>query len=236
MLDRLHLALDRAVRTRIFSQPPAKAFALSAYANAESGGEGRFFDYALARVTEARLRRMIERHRDDEVRHAALFAERRVALGLPEVPVPAELETVGLLSAAAGGILDRPARDDGDVAEAFALLLVVEERALALFDRSARVCAALGDLETAALFTEIGADERRHLRYCEVIGREMVGEADFAARVARLRVLEARVYGEQSRGILNHLLDRGWLTLPWWLEALVRVRRPRPQLALAAPQ
>jgi hypothetical protein len=224
MLDRLALVLDSAIRGRIFAQPAAKAFALCAYADAESGGEGRFFDLALAHVTDPRLRRMIKRHRDDEDRHAALFAARREALGLPAHVVPAHLKTVELLSAACDDLLDRPVRGDTDVAEAYALLFVVEERALLLFGRSAAVCRALGDADTAALFDRIGEDERRHLKYCEVIGREMVGEASFAARVTRLRAIEARVYAAQSRAVVRHMLDRGWLTLPWWLGGLVRLR------------
>ncbi len=222
-------ALDAAIRNKMYTQPRAKAFSLSAYADAEGSGEGAVFERALKRALDPDVARMIRRHQQDENQHARWLTERRVALGLPEETIPAHLKTIERLSEESGGTLDLPMTEDEHVAEVYALLYVVEERALEEFDHAARGLEAVGDTESAALFRTIAKDEERHLRYCTAIGnRYGGGEAAFTGRVARMRAIEARVYAAQQRAFTQYLLDTGRLVLPWWIRAVTT-----PMMAVA---
>jgi rubrerythrin len=234
----LHLVLDtldHAVRRAIFSQPRAKAFALSSYAAAEASGEGKVFVRAMERVQDTRLRRLLQQHEADELRHAHILSMRRDELGLPEHAIPEHLDLVERLSNEAGGLLRREMRCDEDVADAFTLLYVIEERALDEFRRAAEALRETGDEGTAALFDSISRDERRHLRYCETIAtRHGPG---FDVRLARMRELERRVYGKQTRDWTWHLLSSGLLSLPVVLGAVVRASLSLAnRLALPAPE
>jgi rubrerythrin len=229
LLERFGAWADRAIRTRMYQQAGAKAYVLSAYADAEGSGEGQVFDRALSRASDPELARMIRKHQDDELRHERMFEDRRKALGLPRMVVPAHLKTVDRLSAEAGGILDQPMDNDGAVAQAYALLYLVEERAYSEFGLAQAAFAETGDPQTAAMLGEIARDEERHLRYCLAVGRRYAGSAAaFRARVEALRPLEGRVYAAQSRGTVEHLLARGDLVLPRWMRLWLR-----PTMALA---
>jgi len=229
--------LDRLVRAQVLAQFKAKAFSFAAYADAESGGESAVFDRALARAEDPELARMMRVHRDDELRHAALFEARARALALPPLPVPDALKTIERLSEAAGGVLELPMDSDEDVATVYQLLFVVEERALAEFGRAAAALERLGDSESAAMLREIAGDEARHLRYCRAVGRRYSGgDAAFEAGVEAMRAIERRVYAEQSRASVLYMLDRGWLRLPGWSESLLRaVVGAAERLGLEAP-
>lgn len=210
-------ALDQAVRQAMFRQPAAKAFSLSAYADAEGTGEGAVFDRALLRSSDPEVTRMIRRHQQDERNHAQWLAERRDALGLPAQPIPAHLRTIEILSAEAGGVLDLPMTEDAHVAAVYALLYVVEERALLEFDQAARALDAVGDAESAALFRRIAQDERNHLRYCSAVGAKFSDAAAWDASVASMRVIEARVYAHQQRQFTRFVVDSGRFVMPRWM-------------------
>ena len=221
---------DRKIRAQIYKQPQAKAFILSAYADAEGSGEGQVFERALRRASDPDLARMIRKHQEDEQRHEQMFEARREALNLPRMPVPDHLKMVDVLSAAGGGILDQPMDNDGAVAEAYALLYLVEERAYTEFGVARAGLIAAGDLESAAMLAEIAADEDRHLRYCLAIGRKYAGSSErFRERIEALRPIESRVYAESSRATLKHLLDGGHLKLPFgmwiWLGPTLALAR-----------
>lgn len=216
----LHDAIDTAVRKAIFQQTDAKAFALSSYADAEGSGEGQVFTQALRRVKDTRLLRLIEQHQIDELRHAFLLTQRREALGLAEHIIPAKLKMIDRLSDAAGGILRAEMTSDADVAAAYTLLYVVEERAMDEFRRAASSLRDSGDEETALLFEQIGRDEARHLRYCDAVARKY--SADFDAELARMRTIERAVYGAQARDWTWHLLSNRLLTLPRLLDTVLR--------------
>lgn len=216
----LNNVVDHAVRRAIFEQPDCKAFALSSYADAEASGEGQVFTQALKRVEDPKLQRLIEQHQADELRHAALLVARREALGLSEHAIPDALRMIDRLSDAAGGILKSEMTSDADVAAAYTLLYVVEERAMDEFRRASAALRDAGDEETAQLFDVIARDEARHLRYCDAIARRY--SADFDGELARMRALERSVYGAQSRAWTWHILSNGLLKLPTALGALVK--------------
>ena len=221
---RLNDTLDRHVRHAMLTQPAALAFALSSYADAESAGESQVFERCLARASDPRVRAMIRRHQEDEIRHAALLDARRVALELPRYHIPAHLKVVDLLSAAAGGVLELPMDEDRHVALAYHLLYVVEARAVDEFDRATAAFEATGDRETAALFASIRADETRHLRYCDAIARKFSTDAaEFDRDRARMVDIERRVYGAQTRAFTLHMLREGIFVLPEPWDSLLGV-------------
>lgn len=77
--DRLDLSFLRF----LLKSPEGRQHVLSQVADAESSGEARIFEQALARVEDADLQRMIRRHQADELRHAEIFLAREAATKLP---------------------------------------------------------------------------------------------------------------------------------------------------------
>lgn len=240
----LYDRLDLRIRRRILSQPGSLAYFLSSYEDAESSGEAQVFERALVRATDPEVRRLIGRHRDDELRHAAMLRRCREDLGLPTMPIPPELQLIELLSRRAGGVLELAMDRDEHVARAYQMLYVVEERAVAQFRRTIPVLRAVGRGDTAAVFESIARDEERHLLYCEAVGtRYSLDAAAFRAGLDELRAIEARAFAEVSRATVVYLMDRGLLRLPrpWGraLRALIRAAdavrlAPRPAVPVQA--
>jgi rubrerythrin len=237
--------VDRIVRRQIVRQDGARAFALSAYADAESSGEGQVFERALRRAKDPKVARMIRRHEADEVRHAAMFTTRREELGLPKHTIPARLKMVECLGDTAGGIWDLEMDKDADVVQVYQLLFVVEERALAEFSRAEAAFREAGDKGTADLFAAVALDETRHLAYCRAVGSHYeASPGEFEAGLDAMRAHEAKEYGAQSRAFTQHLLDQGLLKLSglsaWLVPLLLGVSRalrtpaPAARLLLAA--
>ena len=221
--NRLQEAIARNMRRHVFTQPSAKAYVLCAYAMAEGSGEGAIFDRALERAVDPKVAKLIRKHKEDELRHERMIIERRLALGLPWMPVPEALRGIDVLSDAAGGVLDLPMDKDEDLRRVYELLYVIEERAYQEFDDAASALELSGDHETAAVFREIRDDEANHLRYCIAVGNMFSeSEAAFMEGVQRMRVLEAKVYAEQGRQTMRHLLDARLIDLPLHWEVLVR--------------
>lgn len=75
------------------------------------------------------------------------------------------------LSDAADGSIDRDMSEPSDIAEAWAPRLVIEERALDEFARPTEALATSGDEESSDLILDTRADEARHQRACEAVGR-----------------------------------------------------------------
>ncbi len=215
--------LDLAVRRQIMGQRDSAGFAMSSYADAEANGENVVFERALKRATDPKLAQMIRKHQEDEIRHADMIEKRREALGLKRYRIPAHLQMIDILSVEAGGILERPMDSDADVGDVYALLYVIEERAVQNFGRLIQVYEDLGDMQTAAMFRSISEDEGRHLQYCKAVGKRYAGsEEAFFKEVSRIREIEARVFARVSRGFLIHLLETGMLKLPSLWNGLLR--------------
>jgi tRNA isopentenyl-2-thiomethyl-A-37 hydroxylase MiaE len=215
--------LDRSIRTEIMRQPSAKGFLLSAYSDAESSGEGEIFDKCLQRATDPTVIRMMQKHRDDEIRHGKLLADRRDELGLPAYEIPPALQWVERLSDEAGGTFDLPMDKPGDIVAAYQLLYVVEERALKDFALLAEVLEETGDDVTAKLFRTIAKDEARHLRYCEAIGRRYSStDAEWDEGVAHLRQIEADFYEDQGRKMMKHLVANELFTYRGFIGLIAR--------------
>ncbi len=196
---------------RVITSPEGRAHLLNQCADAEANGENGFFEHILAHVDDPALLRMIRKHREDELRHAALFVAARDKTGIDPGPVPDELKLIDRLDRAVGGFFAQPIRDGRDIMEAYLMLQVVEERALtqfALFELAFRCV----DDETADVIAEIADDEQRHLKYCHAIARRYAPSARTQRDTLReLRHVEARCYAENGRANMDYLFRRGWI-------------------------
>ena len=155
----------------VWTDPMRRVRTLESFSETEADG-GRDLVVAARKVSDPELREHLERHAEDEERHAALFrnraAELRSAAGVstagegPDRPYDlsrgrpgSEVDAHGFFSA---GLIE----ELGEV-DYVAMLHVAECRAAEIFE----VHRALNDHdpETTAIFTEILKDEKYHMSY-----------------------------------------------------------------------
>jgi rubrerythrin len=217
---------------RLVATPKGRAHLLNQLADAESNGEADLFNRALAQVDDPSLRKMIEKHQSDEIRHAELFSARRDATGVRTRAVPPHLKLLDRINAAADGILDEPIADRAGVMRAYLMLQVLEERAMRQFPVFEAAFREV-DPETADVLVEIMADEERHLKYCQAIAKRYApDQATLDATLAKYRELEARAFVANSRANLEWLFEReifagnGVEKAVWWVLTAVMPATP----------
>ena len=210
---------------RVITSPQGRAHLLNQCADVEGNGENGFFDHILAHVEDPALRKMIAKHRDDELRHEQLFLAARDATGIDPGPVPDELKLIDRLDRAVGGFFAQPIRDSRDVMQAYLMLQVIEERALTQFALFEIAFRAAGDERDADMIGAIARDEERHLKYCRAIARRHApDERTQRTTLTELRQLEARAFADNGRANMQHLFDRGWVSVgpveKWFWQAV----------------
>ena len=87
----------------LLKTPEGRAHLLNQVADAEDNGEASIFDQALSWVTDPKLKRIIDHHRSDEIRHGQLLRARRDATGAKVEPVPDHLKILDRIDAKLGG-------------------------------------------------------------------------------------------------------------------------------------
>src|SRR5687768_15942794 len=80
--------LSRRYLSRLLAHPKGRAHLLTSLADAEANGEGAVFDRLLSRVDDPQLQKMIRRHAQDEIRHAAMFRACAARAGAEPDPIP----------------------------------------------------------------------------------------------------------------------------------------------------
>jgi hypothetical protein len=195
----------------VLTTPAGREHILSIAVDAEEGDETGLFDQIADAVDVPELRRVVETHRDDEVRHAALYREclRRNGYTKRELP-----ESLSLISQLRNGTPD-PAptlRTAADIMWFYALLYVIEERGVERFPMIAEAFER-HDPVTAETYRLVTRDERGHVRYCLRIGRHYAGsEAAWVDAVATARAIEADAFARVEQAQLaycaeHHLVD-----------------------------
>jgi rubrerythrin len=203
---------------------------LSSLASAEGGdgGELDIFDHMLQVLDDEEVKKVVRRHKDDEMRHEQLFLARMAATGVAPLPVPKSAQLLRRIDDKLG-FFSRAITDRSGVVDAYLLLLVIEERALLQFGRQRRAFAAVGDRETAAVIDEVMKDEERHLRTCEAVSRRYLpDEAARQQRLTQLRALEAQSFEEVQQMMLQLFVDAGLVPGGAWgvvWRTLARVAR-----------
>lgn len=186
-----------------------RAFVLNQAAVAEATDEGHVFDVILAQVDDAKLRTMIEKHRDDELRHAEIFRGCVARQGVDPGEVPMELRLVDAIDRETGGLVSESIVDRLGVMRAYLLLQVIEERALHQFGLLESAMRRYDRASADAIRTVI-FDESRHLKYCHAISRRYAPDRlTHAQTLGRMRLAEARAFRDHSRRNMAHMLDAG---------------------------
>src|SRR5690242_20675136 len=116
---------------RLLSSPRGRAFFLNLLADAEIEDEGMVFETLLSRVDDAELKKMVKVHHEDEKRHNTMLLECVARNGGAPGPIPPELRVAHRVDAELGGFADQFTGGRRGVMEAYVLLLVLEERAVA---------------------------------------------------------------------------------------------------------
>jgi hypothetical protein len=205
LTDRLTLAFMR----RLVARPDGRAHLYRELADAEGNGENGVFEHILSQVDDPTLRRLIEKHRADEVRHQQMFLECAARTGVPETPVPDEVKYVERLFKVAG-LRDHVIRDGRGVMEAYLLLQAVEERSIVQFELLAQALAPV-DPAGASVVRAIQRDEERHLRYCHAVARRYAPDAvTHAETLDRMRRLEARAFADNGAANSRYVFARGY--------------------------
>jgi rubrerythrin len=205
--------LNRRYLQQLFRTPEGRAHVLAQAADGEASGESAIFDRLLARVDDPDLQRVIDRHRQDELRHERMFRERLAAQGA-RWELPEELRLVPRIDREAGGAIDRPIRTGRDVLAAYSFLQALEERAV--FSFGLFIAALAGpDPKSAAVFAEVLEDERRHLKYCAAVAKRYArDEAERLAVLQHMRSAEARAFQANQMANMSFTLGRGWVGGP----------------------
>ena len=198
---------------QLTATPEGRRHLLSISVDAEEGDEQGIFDQLADHVDDEDLRRIVLRHRDDEVRHAGLFRDCLARAGLEKQPVPDDMRIIRQIAVASPGGAGRGVATRRDVAERYALLLAIEERGVEQFPT---IAAAFRphDAETSDVYLRVARDERGHVAYCERIGRRFAeSHADWEELVDRARRLEADAFVHVGLANVAYCTEQGWVDL-----------------------
>ncbi|HTT87563.1 MAG TPA: ferritin-like domain-containing protein [Acidimicrobiales bacterium] len=195
---------------RLLSSPEGRRRMLSISVDAEEGDEAGVFDQLARCIDDPDLRRVVLRHRDDELRHASMFRGCLARLGLDKEEIPGEMRIIREI--ASGADPARRIETADDIVRTYATLLAIEERGVERFPRIAEAFAP-HDAETAEVYLRVARDERGHVRYCNRIGRhyahddaawdEAVAKARAAEEAAFVRTGVAAVVGATEAGLVD---------------------------------
>ena len=195
---------------QLVATAPGRQHLLSISVDAEEGDESGIFDQLAGLVDDPAVRRIVERHRDDEVRHAQLFRDCLTRLGLEKQPTPDAIRIIRQVGESTG----RPegvALTRDDIPATYALLLAIEERGVEQFPFIAAAFDTV-DPETAEVYRRVARDERGHVKYCQSIGRRYAGDDDtWDALVDDARAIEADAFLHVGLANIAHCGEQGWV-------------------------
>ena len=202
--------IGRAFMHQLLTVPEGRQLMLSISVDAEEGDESGVFDQLAALVEDPALRRVVETHRDDEVRHASLFRGCLARNGWEKLEIPDEMRVIREVGADADP-RDRAITTEADIVTAYALLRVIEERGVQRFGHIADAFRP-HDPETADTYEQVLRDERGHIRYCDRVGRHYAGTDEaWAAAIEVARGREGDAFGRVGVATLLYAQQRGWV-------------------------
>jgi rubrerythrin len=231
-------ALNRLFLRQVAAHPRGKATMLQMLADEEggNGGELDLFEHMLAVIDDDEVRKIVRLHKADEERHERLYAERARSVGVAPIQVPNAARLLYRLDAHVG-FFSRPITTRAQVADAYLLLWVIEERAIRQFGKQRAAFLSVGDTETAAIIDEVSRDEERHLRYCQAVSkRYMPDDAARMKRLAELRALEEQCFREVQQIMLQIFVDEGVVPAgPWGMVWRALASMAKKQVPIALP-
>ena len=192
----------------LLTTPAGREYVLSIAVDAEEGDEAGLFDQIADAIDVPELRRVVETHRDDEIRHASLYRECLRRNGYTKRELPASLSLIAQLRDGA----PRPAptlRTREDIMWFFALLHAIEERGVERFPAIADAFER-HDPATAETYRRVTRDERGHVRYCQRIGRHYAGSDEaWSSALAVTREIETAAFERASLAQLEYCVAHG---------------------------
>jgi hypothetical protein len=224
------ISIGRSFLRSLISHPAGRAHILSLMVAAEEGDEAGVFDQLIRKADDPELEKLVRRHKEDECRHGAMYRACLSRNGLELQPIPDELLIIRRVGREAGGIFGTggdASSPDGiasckDVMKTYALLLAIEERGVQRFPLIGAEFRRIGDHETADTFDRVTADERRHTKYCQAIGRRYASDdATWEQAASKYRRIEARAFKQVGRATLLYAVKNGLV----WRGAVGRLAR-----------
>jgi len=207
----IHGLLDARFLDRLTATHAGRAYLLNALTDAEEADEKGVFDRLIGDIADPSLNKLVQRHRDDEIRHGELMTECLRRNGYAREPHPDELRIVPYIARALGDGGDAYLEGRSGVFEAYAFLQVLEERAVLMYPRFA---GALGkhDPETAEVVRSIARDEQRHVKYARAVCRRYAPDLQtLETTIARFRAAEATAFAEHGKATIRYLLSHDLL-------------------------
>jgi rubrerythrin len=206
--------LSTVMMRQVVRTPKGRAMLLAQAADAEDNGEAVVFDQAIDLVDDPRFKKMIARHKADEIRHGMLFRECAERQGVPIPPVPDDIKMLDHIDAELDRFFSRPLTSTDDVVRTFAILEAIEERAVVQFGIYERLYREF-DPKTADVFAAVAADEERHLRYCRAIVRRYAKSEEHARdELARARKAEAIAFRRTEKATSAYIHELGIIRNP----------------------
>lgn len=214
---------------KLWSDAHRSLLTLESFAETEEDG-GRDLVAASRRITDPVILGHMQRHADDELRHARLFRERASELAQDQGrhlgAKSAELgRAYDLSGKRAGGQVDAHGFYSAGILDELgevpyiAMLHLAEKRAARIFTGHMTAARSAGDTRTSEVFAAILHDEHYHVAWTGKTlegwcGQGRAAEVDRARRqVRRGRFMESwRSLGLRSAGKLAHL----FLALAFW--------------------
>ncbi len=243
--DRLSMAFMK----RVIATPEGRNHILRELADAEGNGENGFFETILAKVDDANLRQVIQKHKADELRHEQMFLECAERTGIAAEPLPDSVKYVERIFQTVG-FYEKPIETHEDIMRAYLLLQAVEERSVVQFKLMEQVFREAGDVITAQVFVAIGKDEERHIKYCQAVAKRYAPDAAMHKKaLVEMRELEARAFSDNGRANMDYTFSRNWFdggaVTKWFFRTLTSLNRdslpltpfaqePAPRLAPVA--
>ena len=218
--------VEKQFLKQLASTPRGRATLLAQVARSEgSDGETGVFDHILASVDDEEVLKLVRLHQSDEARHEQLFLARCHAQGEAPLLTPKSTDLLVCLDKHTN-FRSCPVNGRYGVYQAYLLLQVLEERALRQFQGMSAAFANAGDHETVAVFTEVAADEARHLKYCHAITKRYA-PTELARRegLAMLRRLEVEVFAETQRANFHVIVSAGLVDGAIWRFLLGKVEQ-----------
>jgi rubrerythrin len=216
MFNQIRAMIVASIKTRYLNQllasPEGLAFFLGYLASIERD-EVHLFEELLSRVPDERFQKMIRIHREDEQRHSELLNRCAMSVGPKPIAAPVELNMPYRLEQALCGLTESFLQGSCGVFEVYALLQVLEERAVREYPAFIKALEAV-DTESAEILRQILEDEKRHVGYARAIARQYAPSAAAHDRtLACYRAVEAQAFEQQGREFALFMLDRGLLQL-----------------------
>lgn len=217
--------------------PRGQAYVLREMANAKGVDQTTAFVSARETLVDGELGAMLVEHAETQSRYIEELNAHAAELRVQTDPAPAHLSYVAVLDRALGGYFSDSLSSNSEIAEAYLLRLVCEERALSQYRAYANVFSVVGQTEIAFTLQRMVRENERHLRSMHAVAQRFTpSRVMLAATLSHWRRFEARVFGEVERATVRFAVVRGITPLPGFLrESWLAMMRVGDWLHLDSP-